>query len=67
VVDSLRPGDVLRFSVEGDHVTHVGLYVGDGMFIHSASGGVKLSSLTATDPDSQWWQRHWLTARRVVS
>ena len=65
-VDSLRPGDVLGFSVEGDRVTHVGLYVGDGTFIHSASGGVKLSSLTSTDPDSDWWRRHWLTARRIV-
>ena len=65
-VDSLRPGDVLGFSVEGNGVTHVGLYIGDGSFIHSASGGVKISSLTATDPDSDWWRRHWLMARRIV-
>jgi cell wall-associated NlpC family hydrolase len=65
-LDALRPGDLLGFAVEGDRVTHVGLYVGGGEFIHSASGGVKLSSLNAADPDSQWWRRHWLSARRIV-
>ncbi|HKB53935.1 MAG TPA: C40 family peptidase [Ramlibacter sp.] len=65
-LDALRPGDVLGFSVEGNGVTHVGLYVGDGRFIHSASEGVKLSSLSATDADSEWWRRHWIAARRIV-
>jgi cell wall-associated NlpC family hydrolase len=65
-LDALRPGDILGFSVEGNGITHVGLYVGDGRFIHSASGGVKLSSLTAADADSQWWRRHWVAARRVL-
>ncbi len=65
-LEALRPGDILGFSVEGDRVTHVGLYVGDGEFIHSASGGVKLSSLSATDGDSQWWRRHWIVARRIL-
>jgi cell wall-associated NlpC family hydrolase len=66
-VAALLPGDILGFSVERSGVTHVGLYVGDGMFIHSASGGVKLSSLTATDGDSQWWQQRWVVARRIIN
>lgn len=65
-LEALRPGDVLGFSVEGDRVTHVGLYVGDGRFIHSATGGVKLSSLSAVDGDSQWWRRRWTVARRIL-
>jgi NlpC/P60 family len=65
-LDALRPGDILGFSVEGDGITHVGLYVGEGRFIHSASEGVRLSSLSATDADSQWWRRHWIAARRIV-
>ncbi len=65
-LEALRPGDILGFSVEGDQITHVGLYVGNGEFIHSASGGVKLSSLSSLDGDSTWWRRHWTVARRIV-
>ena len=65
-LDAVRPGDILGFSVEGNGISHVGLYVGDGRFIHSASGGVKISSLSATDPDSRWWRRHWVAARRIL-
>ncbi|GIW51009.1 MAG: hypothetical protein KatS3mg081_0364 [Gemmatimonadales bacterium] len=65
-LEALRPGDILGFSVERAGVTHVGLYVGNGQFIHSASGGVKLSSLTAADPDSRWWQTRLVAARRIL-
>lgn len=64
--DSLQPGDILGFAVEGRRVTHVGLYVGDGQFIHSASGGVSLSSLTSSHPEDRWWQERWVVARRVL-
>jgi cell wall-associated NlpC family hydrolase len=66
-VDALRPGDILGFSESGGGVTHVGLYVGGGDFIHSSSAGVRLSSLTARDPDSRWWQQRWVTARRILN
>ncbi|HEX9729833.1 MAG TPA: C40 family peptidase [Gemmatimonadales bacterium] len=66
-VAALAPGDLIGFSIEGtSRITHIGLYIGGGQFIHSASGGVKLSSLTATDPDSRWWQQRWVSARRIV-
>ena len=66
-VTALRPGDILGFALTGGGVSHVGLYVGDGMFIHSASSGVKLSSLTASDPDNRWWRDRWVTVRRVLN
>jgi len=65
-IEALAPGDILGFSVEGDQVTHVGLYVGQGQFIHSASRGVKVSSLSAADPDSAWWRQRWVVARRIL-
>ena len=40
--------------------------VGEGEFIHSSSSGVRLSSLTADDPDSRWWQARWVGVRRVL-
>jgi cell wall-associated NlpC family hydrolase len=64
---ALRPADILGFSASGtSQITHVGLYVGDGQFIHSSSTGVKLSSLTASDADSRWWRDRWVGVRRIV-
>jgi cell wall-associated NlpC family hydrolase len=67
-VAGLRPGDILAFSSSGTsgNVTHVGLYVGNGQFIHSSGSGVKLSQLEAGDGDSRWWRERWVGARRIV-
>lgn len=65
-VDALRPGDILTFSNRGTRVTHVGLYIGDGRFIHSATRGVQTSQLSAEDPYGRWWWKRWVGARRVV-
>jgi hypothetical protein len=62
---ALLPGDILAFAA-GDTVTHVGLYVGAGRFIHSASTGVRTSMLDPRDPDGRWWWQHWVGARRVL-
>lgn len=67
IVTQLQPGDILGFNVNGNGVSHVGLYVGDGEFIHSSSQGVRLSSLTAGDGDSRWWQARWASARRILN
>jgi cell wall-associated NlpC family hydrolase len=65
-LDALLPGDILTFSNRPGQVTHVGLYVGDGKFIHSATGGVRLSTLSADDVYGKWWWKRWTGARRVV-
>jgi cell wall-associated NlpC family hydrolase len=60
--EALLPGDILGFTRELNRsVSHVGLYVGEGRFIHSSSGGVRLSNLA--DP---YWREHLVAARRVV-
>ena len=65
--DSLRAGDILTFAAQrGGAVTHVGMYVGDGKFIHSSSTGVKLSRLDPHDPDGAYWIPRWVGARRVL-
>jgi hypothetical protein len=63
---SLRPGDLLTFSNSGGPVTHVGLYIGDGRFIHSASHGVQVSLLSGEDPYGRWWYTRWVGVRRIV-
>jgi cell wall-associated NlpC family hydrolase len=58
----LRPGDILGFSTDDPGKTsHVGLYVGNGEFIHSGSRGVSIANL-----DNPYWQEHLIAARRVV-
>jgi hypothetical protein len=62
----LRPGDLLTFSNRGRGVTHVGLYVGGGRFIHSATRGVQVSTLSAEDPYGRWWYQRWVGVRRII-
>jgi cell wall-associated NlpC family hydrolase len=66
---ALEPGDILTFSAGegGERVSHVGLYVGDGRFIHSGSGGVQVSRLDPGDHVGRWWWRRWVGARRLPS
>ncbi len=67
MIDSLLPGDILAFAARaGGNVTHVGLYVGEGKFIHSSSTGVKLSRLDASDSEGAYWVPKWVAARRLL-
>ena len=62
----LLPGDLLTFSNRGGPVTHVGLYIGNGRFIHSATRGVQVSVLSVDDPYGRWWWKRWVGVRRIV-
>lgn len=65
-VGSLVPGDLLTFSNRGGPVSHVGLYLGEGRFIHSASRGVQISVLSGEDPYGRWWFNRWVGVRRII-
>lgn len=66
-VTDLRPGDLLTFSnSRRGTVTHVGLYLGNGRFIHSATRGVQVSTLSDSDPYGRWWYKRWVGARRII-
>jgi hypothetical protein len=62
----LKAGDLLTFSNRGGAVTHVGLYTGQGRFIHSATRGVQVSTLSAEDPYGRWWYKRWVGVRRII-
>ena len=60
----LKAGDLVFF--EGTYtvdapVSHVGIYIGGGDFIHSSNSGVSIDSL-----DSNYYNNHYACARRVV-
>jgi cell wall-associated NlpC family hydrolase len=65
-LDRLKAGDLLTFSNRGGAVTHVGLYIGGGRFIHSATKGVQISTLSAVDPYGRWWYKRWVGVRRLI-
>ena len=65
-VKLLAKADILTFSNRGGRVTHVGLYIGGGRFIHSATRGVQVSTLSAEDPYGRWWYKRWVGVRRIV-
>ena len=51
--DAALPGDVLVFQAEGNPAAkpnHSGIYVGNGLFIHACSRGVRLDDL-----DGPYW------------
>lgn len=59
----LQPSDLVLFSNNGAYVTHVGLYIGEGQFIHAstATTGVIISDLT-----SDYYTTHFFAARRIL-
>jgi len=61
--DRLAPADLVFFGSDGD-VSHVGIYVGEGRFVHAPNKGgtVRLDRL-----DGAWWRDHYTGARRVLT
>ena len=58
-LNALQPGDLLFFGRNAQHVTHVGLYMGNGKYIHD-SGMVRINSIDPNDP------AYNLTERRIL-
>lgn len=59
----LAPADLVFFG-SGGNVTHVGIYVGEGRFVHAPSTGgtVRLDHL-----DGSYWRDHYSGAKRVLN
>ncbi len=57
---SLRPGDLVFF----DGVGHVGMYIGNGRFIHAPHSGTDVQVTSMSDP---WYQSRYDGARRLIA
>ena len=60
--NALKPGDAVFFKGNGrGQVSHVGLYIGHGKFIHSPRTGktIRIDSLS-----NSYWNKHYTTAKR---
>lgn len=60
--DELRPGDLVFFNTMRRAFSHVGIYVGDGKFIHSPRAGGKVR---VEDMRESYWAKRFNGARRV--
>lgn len=58
----LQAGDLVFFNTSGSKISHVGIYVGDNKFIHSAGKGVVITSLD----DPYYWKSKYVGAKRII-
>jgi murein DD-endopeptidase len=59
----LRRGDLIFFDQEGKKHSHVGIYLGNGTFVHAPSSG---KSVRSDRLDSPYWRRHISETRRLA-
>ncbi|WP_300596468.1 C40 family peptidase [Niabella sp.] len=60
--ESLAEGDLIFFkTIPGNPITHVGLYLGNGRFVNSASRGVTIESLR-----KPYWAARYVASGRLI-
>jgi cell wall-associated NlpC family hydrolase len=60
---NLQPGDLLFFNTNGVNISHVGMYVGNGEFIHASSGS---GCITVSQLSNSYYTRTYVGARRIL-
>ncbi len=63
VREDLRPGDLVFFNTMRRAFSHVGIYVGEGRFIHAPRSG---SEVRVEDMRQPYWSRRFNGARRAA-
>lgn len=59
----LKPGDLVFFNTMRRTFSHVGIYLGDGKFVHAPSSGGKVRIEAIS---SSYWSKRFNGARRLV-
>lgn len=60
---AMLPGDLVFFTTYAPGPSHVGIYVGDGRFVHASSGARRV---TVSSLDEPFYAGRYLGARRLV-
>ena len=61
--DALEVGDLVFFNTRGGANSHVGIYVGDGRFVHAPS---RRGQVRVEEVDSAYWRARFNGARRLL-
>jgi cell wall-associated NlpC family hydrolase len=59
----LQPGDLLFFGSSPKQITHTGMYIGDGQFIHDTTNGHPVVQISRLDDEP--WTKLLVASRRV--
>lgn len=62
--DELRFGDLVFFNTRGRRYSHVGIYIGEGRFIHAATRGRKVMENSLAE---RYYQVRYNGARRLIA
>jgi cell wall-associated NlpC family hydrolase len=59
----LREGDLVFYNTNNQAFSHVGIYLGNGRFIHAPSSG---GNVRVEDMKLDYWKKHYNGARRIT-
>lgn len=62
--NQLQPGDLVFFNTRRRSFSHVGIFIGDGKFVHSPKSG---SRIRVEDMNEKYWVSRYNGARRIRS
>ena len=62
--EQMKPGDVLCFGYSAYSIGHVGIYIGDGKFVHASTYGV---GVVITELDSAYYTSRLMGIKRIVN
>lgn len=62
-VRELKPGDLLFFRIGGRRIDHVGIYLGDGRFVHAPATGSSVSKSSLSD---KYWRKRFYRAGSLM-
>lgn len=62
--DELEPGDLVFFNTRQRPNSHVGIYAGNGEFVHASSSHTK--QVTVSRLDQKYWATRFNGARRIL-
>lgn len=62
--ENLKPGDLVFFETGGAGISHVGIYIGSGKFIHASSGA---GHVTITNLSEKYYAARYRGATRILN